>query len=136
MKETEKSISAKAEEKFKEKYKSEFNPPKDIYATGLLNGFIEGYKSAQESEGERMYTREESKWISVDERLPEDGQIVMIFSKVRGMLIQTWNADHFVIRPQLAWGKENNALRVTHWLPLPLPPSPKEVSEPIKKNEI
>ena len=30
-----------------EKYKSEFNPIKDIYAKGIVDGFTEGYKAAQ-----------------------------------------------------------------------------------------
>jgi hypothetical protein len=61
-----------------------------------------------------------SAWISVEERLPDDGDSVLIFHKSGDMFTawyRTWNED---------WCDYNGFLvgedEVTHWQPLPEPP--------------
>ena len=51
------------------------------------------------------------KWIPVSERLPEEGQEVLIYSKHDWVIADTYNGPH---EP---WEKS-----VTHWQPLPQPP--------------
>lgn len=55
-----------------------------------------------------------SKWIPVTERLPEQGQAVVVYDG--GVLEPTVYAYHF-------WNKDYDSwARVTHWMPLPEPP--------------
>ena len=58
-----------------------------------------------------------NRWISVDERLPQDNKDVLVYAGRRGVMIglyysflQTW-LDY-----------EGCGLKVTHWQPLPKPP--------------
>ena len=56
----------------------------------------------------------EQRWIPVAERLPEQGQNVIVFSG--GNLQPEVFAYHF-------WSEEYNSWKgVTHWMPLPNPP--------------
>lgn len=65
-----------------------------------------------------------SEWISVDERLPEDGTSALVY-------VPQWGEDY--LRYQVAWINYdisppewiNNGYEVdgvTHWQPLPAPP--------------
>ena len=58
-------------------------------------------------------------WISVDDRLPEMGQIVLVSGKrhaTSGQFTGT-RSD-----PRHWWWKGNTYKYVTHWMPLPQPP--------------
>ena len=55
-----------------------------------------------------------SEWIPVSERLPEQGQEVIVYSG--GVLKPTVFASQF-------WNKHYDSwARITHWMPLPEPP--------------
>ena len=59
------------------------------------------------------------KWISVEERLPEKGTVVLAFgtrSATTGQFQGVGTA------PWFWWWKGHTIKRVTHWMPLPKPP--------------
>lgn len=63
------------------------------------------------------------KWIDVNERLPEEGQIVLAVIG-KGITIdlyenESFNADDWAEHMNIAGGNCGN---VTHWMPLPEPP--------------
>lgn len=67
----------------------------------------------------------ESGWISADERLPEDDENVLVYSGDKEMFIawcgvlgRTWR-DSFRDAPY----DELVGISITHWMPLPKPPS-------------
>lgn len=64
----------------------------------------------------------QSKWISVEERLPDAGEKVMIRGVKNGMQIGAFSG---ITRPgknrRWLW-KKNTILEVTHWMSLPEPP--------------
>jgi len=60
-------------------------------------------------------------WISVDERLPEDGKFVMIYNP-RGMMMRSIGN---LQRETFTWWDVISGVwtkSVTHWQPLPAPP--------------
>ena len=64
-----------------------------------------------------------NEWVSVEERLPENGQIVLFHQK-DGFI---YCAEYFVGKELMSpeWFIDNdswNAKVVTHWMPLPAPP--------------
>lgn len=64
-----------------------------------------------------------NEWVSVEERLPENGQIVLFHQK-DGFI---YCAEYFVGKELMSpeWIIDNdswNAKVVTHWMPLPAPP--------------
>lgn len=62
-----------------------------------------------------------SKWISVNDRLPDDGQVVLFHE--RGGVI--YCAEYSVVVDGHAWCIDHydfEANDVTHWMPLPDPP--------------
>jgi len=64
--------------------------------------------------------RQDDKWIPVSERLPEDLQSIIVFTKDR---------KTYIIRFLELYGREGfGSLSdiVTHWMPLPEPPEVKE----------
>jgi hypothetical protein len=66
-----------------------------------------------------------AEWISVDDRLPEITTPVLVYCKVYGRFIATYED----IGAGAKWGnwKDSNGnlgiLPPTHWMPLPEPPS-------------
>jgi hypothetical protein len=71
-----------------------------------------------------------SDWISVDERLPNDGAIVLVYlsdyeAQVAAMIYsKQWTAfsDHLDAGPQNIIFDDFNSEAITHWMPLPPPP--------------
>lgn len=63
-----------------------------------------------------MKTKEEneSKWISVKDRLPEEGQIVDIWK------IDSYRGDFYRLCNHKY--SNNHIIEFTHWMPLPKPP--------------
>ena len=63
-----------------------------------------------------------AKWISVEERLPNVGEKVMVCGVKNGMQVGTFRgiSRHGKNRKWL-W-KKDTILEVTHWMPLPEPP--------------
>lgn len=59
--------------------------------------------------------RKQSGWISVDERLPEDGSPVVVYLQSGGITIARYD---------MAWGRfrTSGSITITHWMPLPEPP--------------
>ena len=65
----------------------------------------------------------QTKWISVHDRLPEEGKVVLAFgtrSSTTGMFRGTQKD-----RPELWHWKGNMVKHVSHWMPLPEPPKGK-----------
>ena len=65
----------------------------------------------------------QTKWISVHDRLPEKGKVVLAFgtrSSTTGMFQGTQND-----RPELWHWKSHTIKHVSHWMPLPEPPKGK-----------
>jgi hypothetical protein len=71
-------------------------------------GFVKGFESAQ------------PKWISVEERLPEELEDVLVFSRNGS---STWTEVAHLMCNRW-WRVGIPMINVTHWMPLP--PSPKE----------
>lgn len=63
--------------------------------------------------------REHPKWISVEERLPEGGGSVLIYSPFGGVAEGTYS-EHYKRWVQYRWSVFEP--EVTHWMPLPKPP--------------
>lgn len=59
-----------------------------------------------------------SEWISVNEKLPEEGVKVLSFGNGKILV------DYLVIcnEPFWAYRKIREKMEVTHWMPLPIPP--------------
>jgi hypothetical protein len=89
----------------------------------------------------RGLSEEEADWISVDDKLPQDGVHVMCFSKMIEPFEETPTAWEYAIafRKFNAWYcygneeliqsdeysmKKARYSKITHWRPLPVPPSP------------
>jgi len=60
-----------------------------------------------------------SKWISVEDRLPEKGAVVLAFGTRSAT---TGQFQGIGSRPWFWYWKGNTIKRVTHWMPLPEPP--------------
>lgn len=63
------------------------------------------------------------RWVSVTERLPEEGQYVLVsYMSISGAMraVSYWFSDD---RNKVRWGGEIE-LFVTHWMPLPPAPEP------------
>ena len=57
------------------------------------------------------------RWISVDQRLPKDGEEALVYAGNRGVMIGLYDS---VLQVWLDY--ECCGLKVTHWQPLPEPP--------------
>lgn len=58
-----------------------------------------------------------NQWISIDERLPQDGEEALVYAGNRGVMIGLYDS---VLQVWLDY--ECCGLKVTHWQPLPKPP--------------
>lgn len=64
-----------------------------------------------------------NEWVSVEERLPENGQIVLFHQKDGFIYCDEYFAGNALMSP--GWFIDNDcwdAKEVTHWMPLPAPP--------------
>lgn len=64
-----------------------------------------------------------NEWISVDEKLPENGQVVLFYQKDGFIYCAEYFAGNALMSP--GWFIDNDswdAKEVTHWMPLPEPP--------------
>lgn len=59
----------------------------------------------------------QSEWISIDERLPEEGVRVLVWLKGDGSQYTSTDTDRLSLKKWVRWGR-----LVTHWMPLPEPP--------------
>lgn len=88
----------------------------DAYYAPLKDGFLAGYKAAQQ-------------WISVKDRLPEEDVAVLIYGQILNDppdilgVRRRYNGDQVW---KHTWESENDFIYqeddVTHWMPLPEPP--------------
>ena len=62
------------------------------------------------------------KWISVEDRLPEVGQKVMVCGLKKGMQVGAFRGLMRAGRNRVWQWKKDVPLEVTHWMPLPEPP--------------
>jgi hypothetical protein len=66
------------------------------------------------------------KWVDVKERLPEDGQQVLAWEKGGRCVTAIWK-EHNPVGSFLAYSyfteELEEAEEITHWMPLPSPPS-------------
>ena len=64
-------------------------------------------------------------WISVDDRLPEDGDYSVFAAFVNGS-VEPIHSSHVKIHMDMVhvqdWVRDNYIVGVTHWMPLPQPP--------------
>lgn len=60
-----------------------------------------------------------SAWISVEERLPDDDELVIAFSPNTEVTVSCWERDDGHWR----YEEGDKRLDVTHWMPLPAPPA-------------
>lgn len=65
-----------------------------------------------------QYTQEQIGWVSVDDRLPDDGEEAYMVTDGKYVNITEfdWEEDCFLEIPNCA------LVNITHWMPLPLPP--------------
>lgn len=65
----------------------------------------------------------QNEWVSVEERLPENGQIVLFHQKDGFIYCAEYFAGNALMSP--GWFIDNDswdAKEVTHWMPIPAPP--------------
>lgn len=65
-------------------------------------------------------TNEGGKWISVEDRLPEPGVIVLVYSKLGYTYFSHRLYYHLEGRPFAI--EYSGGWEITHWMPMPLPP--------------
>lgn len=92
---------------------------RDIFGrgvAGLANNFPSDWQEVFENE---------SPWISVKDRLPEEGGRYWCYVKEindLGISYYQWNCSYHEIEKMWAEDKSNIVPFVTHWMPLPEPP--------------
>ena len=68
------------------------------------------------------------KWISVEERIPDVGEKVMVCGVKNGMQVGAFRGLSHPGGNRKWWWKNNTILEVTHWMQLPSKPEPQEVN--------
>ena len=61
-----------------------------------------------------------SEWISVDDRLPEDYCMAIVFQD-GAMRMVFWDTSEWTL-PDMPFGPSPMCYEPTHWMPLPEPP--------------
>ena len=86
-------------------------------AAEVLQRYIDAYDMAIAA------LREQPQWISVEEALPEPGQMVLVYCRSqmykKHITVSTYTADYSYTR-RCYWSRRIR--NVTHWMPLPEPP--------------
>ena len=59
------------------------------------------------------------KWISVEERLPDAGEKVIVRGVKNGMQVGAFSGITRHEKNRRWWWKKNTILEVTHWMPIP-----------------
>ena len=77
----------------------------------------------EESESEALRD-----WISVEDRLPEYSKPVLVYCKIYGRYVTTYE-NHGEYSEFLDWKGRGGALPPTHWMPLPEPPTGSRLNE-------
>ena len=96
------------------RYEGDFVVDQDAYMDALESRDVERVKRIAELEGQL-----EGKWISVQERLPEDDERVLAFNSKAS---SKYGPEYWLQRCHLYDSFPLGSL-VTHWQPLPAPPS-------------
>lgn len=68
-----------------------------------------------------------NEWISVEEKLPENGQVVLFYQKDGFIYCAEYFSGNALMSP--GWFIDNDswdAKEVTHWMPLPAPPDSRQ----------
>lgn len=65
-------------------------------------------------------TNDGGKWISVEDRLPEPGVVVLVYSKLGCTYFSYILRYHLEGRPFAI--EYSGGWEITHWMPMPLPP--------------
>lgn len=65
-----------------------------------------------------MIWEDEMEWISVDDRLPEENQTVLVWAGGLGCSQIDFHSGKFYCE----YFPENYEENITHWMPLPTPP--------------
>ena len=83
---------------------------------GCYEFVLEAWMEEAASEIKRL--RSERRWIPVSERLPEVLSMVLVWSQSNGLHLASLDSYR-----QWRDADENPGKKITHWMPLPEPPS-------------
>jgi hypothetical protein len=106
------------------------NCTQELYDATLATGRYAGYENGPQCEVRALYTAPTAAlekgdgrdaWISVDERLPEERQVVLVFRPDAHLLPAC--DPNIDCRCYFGNGVFNGIHPVTHWMPLPAPPA-------------
>lgn len=67
------------------------------------------------------------KWISVKDKLPDNYSDCLVFNTSGFMHVVYYNHPHFLYKPTMVGLKSivaEGPRAITHWMPLPQPPTP------------
>lgn len=78
-----------------------------------------------------------SGWISVFDRMPDEGDTVLVFKpndRFREIDFDTWDMQSecpvsfssVSVETGLGWNDTHDFYEISHWMPIPAPPAPKE----------
>ena len=73
--------------------------------------YADGYRAGIEAA--------QPKWISVEDRLPNAGEKVIVCGVKNGMQVGAFSGLSHPEKTRMWWWKKNTILEVTHWMPLP-----------------
>jgi len=86
------------------------------------------FEEAQEQEKkDYCFTESKSPWISVKDRLPLYKEVVLVYLDTKTITEAVYRGEYdkgdHIFRLELT--REDTGERVTHWMPLPIPPETK-----------
>lgn len=74
-------------------------------------------------QAENAELKKQSQWISIDDKLPENDDYVLITDSAGFTVVgYFWPFDSSTYRNKGAWYYGDHEQFVTHWMPLPTPP--------------
>lgn len=66
-------------------------------------------------------------WISVEDRFPDEGEMVLVFSEKGTFHGYKMDVDYIVDLPtEIIWARQTDQSCITHWKRLPLGPNEKK----------